>query len=216
MLPTQYYTQNYGALIFNHVNDNTFYSDVSDLNAAAARIVTALTGKNKPYFYLAGYQRFRQDDFTNRSDPGSSDISVQRLSQLQSLLKANTSIGQYIEIVTPEVFSYLLRKKLGLVNVDEKAADKDMTLSQNYPNPFNSITTISYSIPAGRQNGSEAAVKVYDILGREVAYISNIPAASGRNSIEFIPSRYNLPGGMYIYRLTAGGETLQRKMLYIK
>ncbi len=222
LLATQTPNQSYGSLLFNHVNDNTFYSDVSNLNTTANRILTLLAGKQKPYFYLAGYQRFRQDDFTNRSDPGSSDISVQRLVQLQTLLKADAAIGADIEIVTPEVFSVLLRKKLGLTDAEEEIAGSGFALQQNYPNPFNESTIINYSIslpagvdaPGGR--GVSVKLKVYDLLGREAAALVNEAKPPGRYSVSFNAAAFPLSSGIYICKLTAGGKSQQIKMLYIK
>ena len=72
-------------------------------------------------------------------------------------------------------------------------------LSQNYPNPFNPSTTISYEI---KQN-SFVSLKVYDILGKEIAVIENSFKTAGRYEINFLASEYNLSSGIYYYKITA-------------
>ncbi|SMO39815.1 T9SS type A sorting domain-containing protein [Gracilimonas mengyeensis] len=83
-------------------------------------------------------------------------------------------------------------------------------LEQNYPNPFNPSTTIKYQLPAS----SEVSLKVYDMLGREVADLVNGRQAAGAHQARFDAS--NLSSGMYIYRLQAGSFVETRKMMLIK
>ena len=83
-------------------------------------------------------------------------------------------------------------------------------LKQNYPNPFNSTTTISYQIPEREQ----VVLKIYDILGREIATIVNARQFSGYYEYQWHPQ--NLASGIYFYRLTAGIVQLQKKMVLIK
>lgn len=214
LLQTQTPNTVYGSLIFNHVNDNTFYSDVSNLNTTATRIITALTGKQKPYFYLAGYQRMRQDDFTNRSSPGSSDISVQRLNQLIGLIKSDPNIGQDIEVVTPEVFSVLLRKKFGLTEIEPAESNQDIVTLQNYPNPFSKSTTIRVTIP--RDEEGKINLKIYDILGNEIADLSDKITGAGLNEIVFPYHNSSLSSGIYLCQLTFGGKLHTHKMILIR
>ena len=76
---------------------------------------------------------------------------------------------------------------------------KEYNLDQNYPNPFNPSTRIAFSIP----NNANVTLKVYDILGTEVAeLISNEQKAAGRYEVNFDASR--LASGTYIYKLQAG------------
>jgi len=83
-------------------------------------------------------------------------------------------------------------------------------LNQNYPNPFNPVTTIKYTLPE-TQNVS---LKVYDVLGREVAQLVNTVQTQGTHSINFDAS--NIASGMYIYTLTAGANSVSKKMMILK
>lgn len=80
----------------------------------------------------------------------------------------------------------------------------------NYPNPFNPTTKISFSIP----NSSHVTLKIYDILGREIAILADKIFSAGRYEFEFNAS--NLPSGTYIYRLRTEDKTITKKMLLIK
>jgi hypothetical protein len=83
-------------------------------------------------------------------------------------------------------------------------------LTQNYPNPFNPSTNISFTIPAS----GDATLKVYNLLGQEVATLVNERMNAGSHTVNFDASR--LASGIYIYRLTSGGFTQTRKMTLIK
>jgi hypothetical protein len=83
-------------------------------------------------------------------------------------------------------------------------------LQQNHPNPFNPTTVISYELPVV----SYVTLKVYDMLGREVATLVNGLQEGGYKSVELDAS--SMPSGLYFYRLTAGTYTSVRKMLMIK
>ncbi|MFC1543538.1 T9SS type A sorting domain-containing protein [Candidatus Neomarinimicrobiota bacterium] len=85
-----------------------------------------------------------------------------------------------------------------------------LTLGQNYPNPFNPTTVISYILPAAQT----VTLKVYDVLGREVATLVDGPQAAGDHQSAFDGSQ--LPSGIYLYRLAAGSYVQSRKMLLLK
>ena len=84
-------------------------------------------------------------------------------------------------------------------------------LDQNFPNPFNPSTTIKFGIT----EASNVDLRIYDVLGREVAVlISNQFMGAGSYNVKFDAS--NLASGNYVYRITAGANTVSRKMQLLK
>jgi len=89
------------------------------------------------------------------------------------------------------------------------------TLQQNYPNPFNPRTIISYQLPVT----SNVTLKVYDILGNEIATLVNEEKPAGTYEVEFTghsDEGQNLPSGIYFYQLKTGNYIETKKMLMIK
>ncbi len=100
---------------------------------------------------------------------------------------------------------------------EEKTAPTEFVLEQNYPNPFNPSTTIQYSIPSsviGNKDFRSVQLKIYDVLGREVATIVDREQAAGNYSIVFDAS--GLTSGLYFYKLSSGGFISTKKMILIK
>ena len=95
---------------------------------------------------------------------------------------------------------------------DDGLAIKEETVfvSTNYPNPFNPTTTISYTLP----EDGKVQIKVFDVLGREVATLMNGFEGKGRHSIVWDGS--NAASGIYFYSITYKGQTINKKMLLIK
>ena len=90
-----------------------------------------------------------------------------------------------------------------------------LQLDQNYPNPFNPETKISYVLP----RTSQVALKIYDLLGREITTLVNEKQAAGRKTIvwDARDSRgMEVSSGIYFYSLGAGSESVTRKMLLLK
>lgn len=97
---------------------------------------------------------------------------------------------------------------------NEISLPNNFQLYQNYPNPFNPSTTIKYSIPVVENQPVATKLKVYDLLGSEVAVLVNEEKAPGNYEVKFDGT--GLPNGIYFYRLQAGDYTSTRKMLLIK
>ena len=94
---------------------------------------------------------------------------------------------------------------------------ENFNLFQNYPNPFNPSTKIKYSIPSvtlSEVEGSLVTLKVYDLLGNEVATLVNEEKPAGEYEVEFDGG--DLPSGIYFYQLKAGSFVETKKMILIK
>lgn len=94
-------------------------------------------------------------------------------------------------------------------NAKSTIADK-YSLAQNYPNPFNPSTQIEFAIPKQAQ----VSLKVFNLLGQEVATLVNGMLNAGQHSATFNASR--LASGVYFYTLKAGDYTSTRKMVLMK
>lgn len=109
--------------------------------------------------------------------------------------------------------SLLFGNELQKDNTNKKDASIELSsfkLEQNYPNPFNPSTEIKYSIPVE----SYVRLKVYNVLGNEVATLVNEEKPAGKYSIKFNAS--NLSSGVYIYRLQTDYSIITKKMTLIK
>lgn len=155
-LMTQKAYTNYGGILYNHVNDDTFYADFSNLTTARDRIVSKLSGKSKPRFLMAGYERFRYDN----APLATNDITLPRLKTLMESIKANATIGDDVEFVTPEKYTYLLRKLLGLstaVPIVENNGQKLLVFSDKNRN---------LQINLQLENAQTVQINVVDLTGK--------------------------------------------------
>ncbi len=98
----------------------------------------------------------------------------------------------------------------GIADSKSESIPAQFTLYQNYPNPFNPSTTIKYSIP----KASLVSLKVYDILGREVASLVNEEKPAGNYKAVFNASSF--ASGVYFYRIQAGSFIAIKKLLLLK
>ena len=104
----------------------------------------------------------------------------------------------------------------GVTSIESEIENKidqlpsDYLLSQNYPNPFNPTTSLQYTIGSLQF----VTLKVYDVLGREVATLVNEEKPAGEYEVEF--NAANLPSGIYFYQLKAGQFSETKKMILLK
>ncbi len=118
---------------------------------------------------------------------------------------ARTRSGSSALAVTPRPFAIV-----GATTVEASEPPEEFRLEQNYPNPFNSVTTIGFRV----QGSGRVTLKVYDVLGREVATLVDGILDPGYKSVKFDGS--NLPSGIYFYRLSAGDFVQTKKMMLIR
>ena len=144
----------------------------------------------------------------------------------ESSFEATTTkfIGDYINIVAYNGKAYpvwirsdQLGRDVMIVKIDESTLDvknnetvSGYNLSQNYPNPFNPSTTIKWSVP----EQSYVTLKVYDLLGKEIAVLVDEEKLAGNYEVNFDAT--NLSSGVYFYRLKAGSFTNTKKFTLLK
>jgi hypothetical protein len=107
-------------------------------------------------------------------------------------------------------FGSSARLEQGTTNVSEEKNQFTFKLEQNYPNPFNPTTSLQYAV-GSRQF---VTLKVYDVLGTEVAILVNEELSAGKYEINFDGSE--LSSGIYFYQIKAGNFIQTRKMILIK
>ncbi len=88
----------------------------------------------------------------------------------------------------------------------------NFVLSQNYPNPFNPSTRINYEL----RNTNYVTLKVFDLLGKEVATLVNEKQNAGSYAVDFNSAEFNLPSGIYFYTLNSGEFKETKKMVLVK
>jgi hypothetical protein len=101
------------------------------------------------------------------------------------------------------------------VENEEPLAVLNFKLEQNYPNPFNPSTKIKYQIPSvGTRRAVSVQLKVYDVLGNEIATLVNEEKPAGEYEVEFDAT--GLPSGIYFYQIKAGSFIQAMKMVFLK
>lgn len=111
----------------------------------------------------------------------------------------NWSLNKTVRIYNP----------IGIINISTVASD--YSLSQNFPNPFNPVTQIDFSVA----RTSEIKIRIFDILGNEIAVPVAQQMQPGKYRVDFNGS--DLSSGTYFYSLTADGRTIStKKMLLVK
>ncbi|MFZ2323383.1 MAG: T9SS type A sorting domain-containing protein [Ignavibacteriaceae bacterium] len=117
-----------------------------------------------------------------------------------------------------ESFNIVISKAVSYFNSnisdvkDDLNSVSDFSLSQNYPNPFNPSTTISYHI----SKREFVSLKIYDLIGNEIAVLLNEEKTPGSYNVQFSINNLQLSSGAYFYRLKAGNYIETKKMILLK
>jgi len=135
--------------------------------------------------------------------------SVKEYSFLDKEIKAGKYIYRLKQIDNDGAFKYSDE-----INVDFKNIPDSYSLEQNYPNPFNPSTTIKYGIPNSGSGLSAITLKIYDILGREVATLVNEQQVPGYYELNFNASSF--ASGVYFYAINASSIDGKQKFSKVK
>ena len=115
------------------------------------------------------------------------------------------------------ITDFFTRVLLKTTSVDKEYLPTEFKLFQNYPNPFNPETTISYTIPSNVKGETiNVTLKVYDVLGREIAKLVDEVKQPGYHNSQFSILNSQLSSGVYFYILQAGEYISTKKMVFLK
>lgn len=161
--------------------------------------------------------RVRTDDVIDVYDSGDNHIAhghnrdVEFVSTSATILSFSMEDSNYAS-GSGSVTQRSLDFKSGTTGVRPTPAGvpERFSLSQNYPNPFNPSTMITFAVPSE----GFVSLKVYDLLGREVASLVNAEYEAGTYTVDF--NAGSLAGGLYFARLTAGSSAATMKMSFVK
>ncbi|MCE1188638.1 MAG: N-acetylmuramoyl-L-alanine amidase [Ignavibacteria bacterium] len=131
---------------------------------------------------------------------------------LHSIVIRRTSIGAVNTTIYIDDLQW--RDVNGVQNAPQAGKPTNLVLEQNYPNPFNPSTIIAYSVPTA----GNVSLRVYDILGNEVAVLVNqfVQAGSYRTELDFTRMGKNVASGIYFYKLQTPSGIITRKMNFLK
>ncbi|MFA5886361.1 MAG: T9SS type A sorting domain-containing protein [Patescibacteria group bacterium] len=119
-------------------------------------------------------------------------------------------LGGYTSVGGNKIWKYEIDGITGIDDNPSPVPPNNFSLSQNYPNPFNPTTTINFSL----SKSGHTSLKVYDIIGREIATLIDEFIQAGTHSFKF--NAGNLPSGVYLYKLSSDHSTLVQKMVICK
>jgi len=168
-----------------------------------------------PDFFNA---RIKRSIFHKDTNPFLSDIFKRIVSKKEQQEVIDSGESTTGPIIRADAFKLALFQELtGIRDHEYATIPSEFKLYQNYPNPFNPSTKISWQSPVG----SMQTLKVYDVLGNEVATLVDEYREAGRYEVEFDAN--GLASGMYLYRLQvypaasmAGSFIESKKMLFLK
>ena len=210
LLSVHFPTQNVGyAMAFNSAVLKTTDSgetwevlrDDSNFNSYAVFFTDNSTG------YIAG-----KDGWILKTIDGGYGWSYQRAgySDLNSIYFTSSTTGYAI---SSSAGIYKTVDAGGPTSIEEKEIENyplTFSLSQNHPNPFNSSTKIKFDLP----KQESVKIEIFNLLGQKIEILVNQYMSVGSHEIEFVAN--NLPSGVYLYRIDAGGFHQVKKMILLQ
>ena len=162
----------------------------------------------------------KKNDLESKILNGKADVSdkrdLKKMEKLSALIKTGEAktLDELISLIQSDVRQ--LSEADGQVTADNPQTspvfELSYKLSQNYPNPFNPTTKINYEI----KDANFVSIKIYDLLGREIAELVNERQDAGRYIVNFDAAKYMLSSGIYFYRIKAGDFVDTKRMVLVK
>lgn len=183
------------------------------------------------YIYIVFYDRRNYtnnatDVYIAKSTNGGSTFTNILISETPFVPTSSTFFGDYTNITayngkvrpiwarlqgTMSVMTAIIDFTSGESNVSQNIPS-EFKLEQNFPNPFNPVTQINYAV----KENTFINLTVYNLVGQEIATLVNDFKQTGNYNINFDINGYNMPSGVYFYRLTAGNFSETKKMIVTK
>ncbi len=145
-----------------------------------------------------------------KADGSLPDVPFMHLVLGSQFIDAGTNVGLPYVGSAPDLGAFEFDATATVAHATTNGAPHVFELLQNYPNPFNPSTAISFQIPAR----SHVLLKVYDVLGREVATLIDEDKSTGFYSTQW--NARNVSSGVYFYSIRAGNYTAVKKMIVMK
>ncbi|MCF8243329.1 MAG: choice-of-anchor A family protein [Melioribacteraceae bacterium] len=196
------YAGTYGGGVYRSVNDGETWSELNT-GLSAQFIYAVSTDGDDVYISSWANGVFKLEsnkgEFWAPMGMAGTNVSSMMFASGSDKIYAGTSTGQVFVSVNNVTSAET-----------EEALPVEFDLKQNYPNPFNPTTTIAFSIP----EAGMYSMKIYNILGQEVATLLNNDIDAGNYELKFDASQ--LSSGIYIYTLTGKNVNLTKKMILMK
>ena len=204
-------TNFYFSNIYHVVQKSNPDTAITTLDAVnfKAELINANTNQVVGTFDNITYNKNNLDKYANVDY----EVDCSGITAGEYYLRLVTSVNGNTSYALSNIYNLnttLAKKNFNQVNFTGSEIPATYDLSQNFPNPFNPSTTIRYQIP---QDGI-VTLKIYDILGSEVASLVNEEKIAGKYEVNFNAS--SLASGVYIYKIQAGSFINSKKMILIK
>ena len=181
----------------------------ADEHIKTVEVMHPNNAENIIYSYVTDY-----DPTTVKGIFSGKPIGVEYLSEDYNAILLSVPLYYIKQEQASEFLNFVLTNKFDTPTEIKEEHDEKLNnsfyLSQNYPNPFNPTTRIKYQVASIEK----VSLKIYDILGREIANLVNELKAPGTYDVEFDASK--LSSGIYFYKLTSGNFVETKKMMLIK
>lgn len=204
---------------FGQTNDTYFLFDYIDNNLGISNVMSANLFSGKINLVeengaSIGFPKYSSDDRTvvfQRYDSFLDKPTIRKIAMDETkTAPAGSSVDYVIDGLLPTWFTIGSRP---VANEPEDHTPYAFSLDQNFPNPFNPSTRISFNIA----QAGHVSLKVYDILGKEAASLVDEYMSAGNYNIDFNAGLHgSLASGVYIYRLNVQGQSISKKMMFIK
>jgi len=175
-------------------------------------LIDANTNEVLGVFDEVTYDQYNVSQYDNVSYQVNTSGIGNRLVRLRLVITTNIDPYYAISDKYFEETNSLEKRQFKQISYKGSKEVKEYALYQNYPNPFNPKTKIQFSVA----NAGLVILRVFDILGREIATLLNEPREPGKYEIELNADKLRLSSGVYFYLLRSGPFSATKKFVYLR